>query len=107
MVSSGPAQTIGPPTRLIGRAFRSPEVGCAPSVFAATRPLPGASYVGPGHRIGDTRPRLIGRSAAASDPELAERLWRASERLTGIGFPPVAGGDTPTGDGLSAAWPRG
>jgi hypothetical protein len=32
-------------------------------------------------------PELIGRSAAAQDPELAGRLWTASEQLTGIPSP--------------------
>ena len=27
---------------------------------------------------------LIGRSAAAQDPDLARRLWAASEQLTGV-----------------------
>ena len=33
------------------------------------------------------RPQLVGRSAEASDTELARRLWTASERLTGVTFP--------------------
>lgn len=46
------------------------------TMYAATRPLPPCSYTGPdamGHLWG--MPTLIGRSAQASDPELAERFW--------------------------------
>jgi hypothetical protein len=32
-------------------------------------------------------PTLVGRSAAASDPVSAVRLWAASEELTGVTFP--------------------
>jgi hypothetical protein len=29
-------------------------------------------------------PELIGRSAAAQDPDLARRLWDVSQQLTGV-----------------------
>jgi hypothetical protein len=32
-------------------------------------------------------PALVGRSAAASDPSTARRLWTVSEELTGVTFP--------------------
>ncbi|MCU1668172.1 MAG: hypothetical protein JWP40_1099, partial [Blastococcus sp.] len=35
-------------------------------------------------------PTLVGRTPEASDPELAQRLWEASARLTGIDFPAPA-----------------
>jgi NAD(P)-dependent dehydrogenase (short-subunit alcohol dehydrogenase family) len=62
--------------------------GAWPTLYAATADLPGASYVGPSG-MGETRgvPKLVGRSAEASDPELAKRLWAASEELTGVRFP--------------------
>lgn len=50
------------------------------TMFAATRPLPPCSYVGPdamGHLRG--MPTLIGRSEQASDPALAERYWDLAE----------------------------
>lgn len=53
------------------------------SLYAATRPLPPCSYTGPdamGHLRG--MPTLIGRSAEASDPLIAERLWQFVERET-------------------------
>src|SRR5699024_10416685 len=54
------------------------------TLYAATRPLPPCSYTGPDamrHLRG--MPTLIGRSAEASDPEVAERLWALAERETG------------------------
>jgi len=67
---------------------QSGEMGALPTLFAATQDLPGASYVGP-DRMGELRghPTLVGRTAAASDPELAKRLWAASEKLTSVHYP--------------------
>jgi NAD(P)-dependent dehydrogenase (short-subunit alcohol dehydrogenase family) len=62
--------------------------GAAPTLFAATEPLPGASYVGPAGRHGlGGPPTLVGRSRAAFDPVAAARLWAASEQLTGVSYP--------------------
>lgn len=62
--------------------------GAAPTLFASTEPIPGASYAGPSNRgeMGGP-PRLVGRSDAASDSVAAARLWVASEQLTGIRYP--------------------
>jgi len=58
--------------------------GALPTVYAATMDLPGNSYVGPGgFRELFGWPVLVGRSAEASDPDLAARLWRRSEELVG------------------------
>jgi hypothetical protein len=64
------------------------EAGALPTLFAAVRDLPGASYVGP-DGLGEMRgaPTLVGRSSAASDPVAARRLWTVSEELTGVTFP--------------------
>ncbi|GHI06656.1 putative short-chain dehydrogenase/reductase [Streptomyces cellostaticus] len=61
------------------------KAGALPTLYAATQDLPGASYVGP-DGLGEMRgaPTLVGRSAAASDPEAARRLWTLSEELTGV-----------------------
>ncbi|MEU7427907.1 oxidoreductase [Streptomyces sp. NPDC040750] len=61
------------------------EAGALPTLFAATQDLPAAAYVGP-DGLGEMRgaPTLVGRSAAASDPEAARRLWKLSEELTGV-----------------------
>ena len=60
------------------------------TLFAATRPLPPCSYTGPdamGHLRG--MPTLIGRSAEASDPAIAERLWEFAESETTYGVAAV------------------
>ncbi|RKN10893.1 oxidoreductase [Streptomyces radicis] len=70
--------------------------GALPTLYAAVRDLPGASYVGP-DGLGEMRggPALVGRSAAASDPESALRLWVVSEELTGVTFPEQLSAPTP------------
>jgi NAD(P)-dependent dehydrogenase (short-subunit alcohol dehydrogenase family) len=62
--------------------------GALTTVYAATMDVPGNSYVGPsgpGEMLG--WPRLVGRSAAAGDPDLGRALWARSEALTGTSFP--------------------
>ncbi|MFI1363263.1 oxidoreductase [Streptomyces griseochromogenes] len=72
---------------VLGNKFlaQSDKAGALPTLYAATRDLPGASYVGP-DGLGEMRgaPTLVGRSRAASDPEAARRLWTLSEELTGV-----------------------
>jgi NAD(P)-dependent dehydrogenase (short-subunit alcohol dehydrogenase family) len=71
---------------------QSDEMGALPTLFAATQDVPGASYVGPdGFAEQRGHPTLVGRSAAASDPEGAAALWTLSEELTGVRFPLAAG----------------
>jgi len=67
------------------------RAGALPTLYAAVQDLPGASYVGP-NGLGEMRgaPTLVGRSAAASDPVTARRLWTVSEELTGVTFPQPA-----------------
>jgi len=62
--------------------------GALPVLYAAIADVPGNGFAGPGH-FAHMRgaPQLIDRSAAAQDPDLARRLWTASERLTGIHSP--------------------
>ncbi|MER5942060.1 oxidoreductase [Streptomyces sp. NPDC001928] len=78
----------------IGNRFfaQDDKAGALPTLYAATQDLPGASYVGPDGR-GEMRggPTLVGRSAAASDPDVARRLWTVSEELTGVSWPLAAG----------------
>ena len=66
----------------------SPEEGARPTLFAALADIPGGSYAGPGRRF-ETRgePALVGRTVAASDPDMARRLWTVSAELTGTDFP--------------------
>lgn len=62
--------------------------GAQPTLFAAVRDLPGASYAGPDGRGGQRgRPTLVSRSAIAQDTGLAAELWDLSERLTATSFP--------------------
>ncbi len=35
-------------------------------------------------------PKLVGRSGAATDMDVARRLWDVSEQLTGVSFPLAA-----------------
>ena len=64
------------------------SAGALPTLYAATEDIVGGSYVGPdGFREGRGHPTLVGRSAAASDAETAEKLWTLSEELTGVSFP--------------------
>ncbi|MEU6285535.1 oxidoreductase [Streptomyces sp. NPDC047028] len=73
---------LGIGNRLLAQSDRA---GALPTLYAATQDLPGAAYVGP-DGLGEMRgaPALAGRSAAASDPEAARRLWTLSEELTGV-----------------------
>ncbi len=74
--------------RLVAQDSRA---GALPTLYAAVRDLPGASYVGP-DGLFEMRgaPTLVGRSPAASDPAAALRLWTVSEELTGVTFPEPA-----------------
>jgi NAD(P)-dependent dehydrogenase (short-subunit alcohol dehydrogenase family) len=66
---------------------QSDAMGALPTLYAATQDLPGASYVGPnGRREARGHPTLVGRSEAATDTEMAARLWARSEELTGVPF---------------------
>jgi NAD(P)-dependent dehydrogenase (short-subunit alcohol dehydrogenase family) len=66
----------------------SADEGARPTLFAALADIPGGSYAGPGG-FGGRRgtPALVGRTVAASDPDMARRLWTASAELTGTDFP--------------------
>ncbi|MEU2059455.1 oxidoreductase [Streptomyces sp. NPDC013455] len=67
------------------------KAGALPTLYAATQDLPGAAYVGPdGPAEMRGAPTLVGRSAAASDPVAARRLWTLSEELTGVQWPLTA-----------------
>ncbi len=70
------------------KAFAQTDAnGALPSLYAASQDLPGASYVGPdGPLEMRGKPTLVGRTAEASDPEAAKRLWTMSEELTGVTF---------------------
>jgi NAD(P)-dependent dehydrogenase (short-subunit alcohol dehydrogenase family) len=70
---------------------QSDRMGALPTLAAATRDLPGGSYLGPsGFQELRGYPTLVGRTTEASDPDLARALWEASARLTGVDFPVAA-----------------
>jgi NAD(P)-dependent dehydrogenase (short-subunit alcohol dehydrogenase family) len=63
------------------------EAGAQPTIYAAVADIPGNSYVGPdGFQELRGKPTLVGRTAAAQDPDTARRLWDVSEQLTGVRF---------------------
>ncbi len=94
LVAGGPASRFGRVGTWVGSAAnavlaQSAEMGALPTLYAATAPgVPGGAYFGP-DGFGEQRgyPRLVGRSAAAADADVARRLWAASEDLTGVRYP--------------------
>jgi NAD(P)-dependent dehydrogenase (short-subunit alcohol dehydrogenase family) len=68
---------------------QSDSMGALPTLYVATQDLPAGSYAGPGGWPRESRgnPTLVGRTKAASDAEMAKRLWDASEQLTEVTFP--------------------
>ncbi len=66
--------------------------GSLPTLYAAVATdIPGNSYAGPsGFMEGRGAPKLVGRSGAATDMDVARRLWDVSEQLTGVSFPLAA-----------------
>jgi NAD(P)-dependent dehydrogenase (short-subunit alcohol dehydrogenase family) len=64
------------------------DAGALPTLYATVTDLPGNSYAGPsGFMEGRGAPKLVGRSSAAQDMDVARRLWDVSEQLTGVSFP--------------------
>lgn len=86
--TQGRPRVVGAVVRGVGKAFAQTNAkGALPTLYAATQDLPGASYVGPdGYTEIHGYPTLVGRSAEASDPHRARRLWDISEQLTGVTF---------------------
>jgi NAD(P)-dependent dehydrogenase (short-subunit alcohol dehydrogenase family) len=64
------------------------EIGALPQLYAATMPdVIADDYWGPdGFLEQRGYPRRVGRSEAASDDDVADRLWRLSEELTGVTY---------------------
>ncbi len=59
--------------------------GALPTIYAALADIPGDSFAGPGGFMESRGPaKLVGRSGAAKDHDVARRLWEASEELTGV-----------------------
>ncbi len=67
---------------------QSEDDGAPPTLYAALADVPGNSFAGPGGFMEQRGPaKLVGRSNAAEDMDVARRLWDVSEELTGVGFP--------------------
>jgi NAD(P)-dependent dehydrogenase (short-subunit alcohol dehydrogenase family) len=61
--------------------------GALPTLYAAVADVPGDSFAGPGGFMEQRgAPKLVGRSKAARDADVARRLWEVSEELTGVRF---------------------
>jgi hypothetical protein len=62
--------------------------GALPTLYAALAEIPGNSFAGPGGFLEQRgAPKLVGRTGAARDADVARRLWDASEELTDVRFP--------------------
>jgi NAD(P)-dependent dehydrogenase (short-subunit alcohol dehydrogenase family) len=65
--------------------------GAMPTLYAAIEDIPPDSFAGPGGFMEQRgAPKLVGRSNAAKDTDVARRLWDVSEDLTGVHFPLLA-----------------
>ena len=65
--------------------------GALPTIYAAVADVPGNSFAGPGGFMEQRGPaKLVGRSKAAGDTDVARRLWEVSEELTGVRAPLAA-----------------
>lgn len=73
----------------VGRVFANDiDAGAAPTLYALTEPLPSGSFVGVEGRLGlKGAPALSGRTAEASNHELAAALWDIAERRTSTHWP--------------------
>ena len=79
-------------SRIGNRVIAQDENGGAlPTLYAAVADVPGNSFAGPGGFMEQRgAPKLVGRSKAAQDADVAGRLWDVSEQLTSVRFPLTA-----------------
>ncbi len=89
--TSGPWYARNPIGKAASRVMnlilaQSAEAGARPQLYAAVgSDVVGNDYFGPdGFRESRGHPVRVGRRSEASDPDLAARLWNASEALTGV-----------------------
>jgi hypothetical protein len=82
----GHRHVVGAITGFIGRfVMQDPAHGAQTTLFAATRDIPGGSFVEPGgfaHLRGS--PIIADAAATAYDASTAKRLWGLSAQLTSI-----------------------
>ncbi|WP_327106488.1 SDR family NAD(P)-dependent oxidoreductase [Nonomuraea glycinis] len=89
LVRNAPAALRVPITWLAPLLTQTAEMGALPTLRAATDPaVAGGQYYGPGGR-GEIRgyPKLVTSSPDSHDQAVQQRLWTASEELTGVTFP--------------------
>ncbi|EDY42761.1 SDR family NAD(P)-dependent oxidoreductase [Streptomyces sp. SPB074] len=89
LLRNTPAALRLPVTLLVPLLTQKPEMGALPTLRAATDPATaGGDYFGPGG-TGELRgtPKRVSSSPASHDETVQERLWTASEKLTGVTFP--------------------
>ncbi|HEX5117068.1 MAG TPA: oxidoreductase [Pseudonocardiaceae bacterium] len=79
----------GHATFLTSWMVQTPQMGALPTLRAATDPaVRGGEYYGPPGRAQFTGyPERVESSARSHDIEAQQRLWRESERLTGVVYP--------------------
>jgi len=88
-VSSTGIVKLPPPVELLKDAvLMSPYKGALPTIMGATDiSLKGGEYIGPqGFRQAYGFPTILESSPGSHDPELASRLWKLSEELTGFSY---------------------
>jgi NAD(P)-dependent dehydrogenase (short-subunit alcohol dehydrogenase family) len=78
---------------------QSAQDGALPTLYGAIADIPGDSFAGPAFMDWRGAPKLVKRTDAAQDADVARRLWDVSEQLTGVRFPltprPAADGQAP------------
>jgi hypothetical protein len=63
------------------------QAGALPTLYAALADVPPNGFAGPGGFMEQRgAPKLVGRTKAARDEQVARRLWDVSEELTGVRF---------------------
>ncbi|WP_343315709.1 SDR family oxidoreductase [Brucella sp. BE17] len=85
---AGRSSVNGMLRRLLWFTFQPAAQGALPTLYAATNPTArGGGYYGP-NRMGGVRgyPTEAKLPHKALDTEVAERLWEASQQLTGVSF---------------------
>jgi NAD(P)-dependent dehydrogenase (short-subunit alcohol dehydrogenase family) len=67
---------------------QSDSAGALPQLYAATMPVESGQYFGPDGLLGlRGAPHLVTPIKAAQDDDVAGRLWKVSEELTGVSYP--------------------
>ena len=85
--STGPTGVMKALLAVSNRIFaQGAEQGALPTLYAATAPeVEGGEFYGPdGFQELRGRPTKVNAIAEARDPEVGQRLWEASEKLTGV-----------------------